>query len=261
MSLKIGKCDASNDGIIGVHTQNGLEHRMTIKISSNVSARRTELREVVRYAGDVRKVPAPHEEDVYIDTSPHNNNTVYIDCALYTGYAMLLSASDGGTKGTHYALELSFAELHDLTKYYINLEAEDNNAAGTDTSDDACSNYEKVVYTPTGSDVLVLDTAALGLSAGEYSFYLRCRSLTTYTAQFKGVTPTDTGSYNSNTAEDEWQIIDLGTFTIAATTDDFKVYVKDGTNTNNVEIDYMLIRYEDTPSRKYGVWDTAVWGD
>jgi hypothetical protein len=260
MTLQIGKSTLTNDATEIKHIHNGLEHRVTIAVASNISDRRTEIREQCRHANRTSITPVPLGHDILSDTSPFYSNTIYVQTNDYSGWAIIYSFKETGTQATRYEFDIGFYEIEDLSEHYINIEAEDNNSAGTDTTDTACSNDEKVVYTPTGSSVKVLDTAALNLPSGSYSFYACVYANTTSTVELQGVTPGTTGSFVSPTETDTWHVLDLGAFTISATTDDFRVNVRDTTNTNDIEIDYLLIRKEDDVSRKYGVWDSASWG-
>lgn len=260
MALIIGKATLTSDAVETRHVVTGKKHTATISVSANVSTHRTAVREQCRHHDRISEMPVPNGDIVYIDTSQHNSNTVYVETNSYTGYAMIVNYSEEGDRPTLFRFTVTFAELCDLTQYYINLEAEDNNSAGTDTADSECSNGEKVVYSPTPSSVNVLDTGALHLDAGTYSAYACAYAETTHTGMLQGATPSTTGSWLGFSAAGEWEMIDLGNFTVSDGTDDIQLNVKDESNTNDIWIDYILIRKESSTARRTGSWDSATWG-
>lgn len=110
---------------------------------------------------------------------------------------------------------------------FVTRQAENENVAGTDTPDSGADGGTKVVYTPTTSDVLVLDprnvagAEPVNLPAGTYRVVARVQSRTTSTQKYRfKTTKTDgtvitTGSQVTASAPDAWQTLDLGLFTIA----------------------------------------------
>lgn len=104
-----------------------------------------------------------------------------------------------------------------------------DNVAGADTADSSIKEGYKVVYTPTTSEVLVLDprnvagAEPLNLPAGSYKVIARAYQATNSSAKLRltttkldGTTIT-AGSQVAVGAAGAWKLLNLGTFTITAT--------------------------------------------
>lgn len=108
-------------------------------------------------------------------------------------------------------------------------QGESDNVAGADTADSTADEALKVVYTPTTSEVLVLDprnvagAEALNLPAGTYKVIARVYQVTNTSAKFRfTTTQTDgttitAGAQVAIGAAGAWTDLDLGSFTISST--------------------------------------------
>jgi len=246
MTLKIGKVDIGSDGNVSRYTTMGNHLDLTLNIYSNVSTHLTTINEQFRWADKVNPINTVGRT-IFMDKSPFKTNVVYLDITdIYTGWAIIV---DGYTafqlSPNFWKIDFRFYKLdsEDIQYYTITHNIEDINDAGTDTADYACSNDEKVVYTPTTSWVKVASISALNIPAGDYAFDLHCYSDTTITAEFRIKIGVTEYSAQSNSTADTWEIIPLGIPTLTGT-DSFELQVRDETNTNPVHLDCLQIKCE-----------------
>lgn len=138
-------------------------------------------------------------------------------------------------------------------------QAEDDEVAGTATADVTAEEGSKVVYTPTTSEVLVLDprnvsgAEKVNLPAGDYRVVARVQAKTTVTVKLRAKFTNTSGTAIATGSQvtvgsgnnDIWYELDLGTLTIPAANDKanwYEVHVQDPTNVNDVWIDRVYLQ-------------------
>jgi len=153
---------------------------------------------------------------------------VYDDATtIPSGWYEVMEALDYTEPGGAPQLRKWSMGLQAQTYPFVTRQAENENVAGSVVADNTADGGQKVVYTPTTSDVKVLDprnkagAERVNLPAGTYSITARVQSTTTFDQLYRckvtdgtGAVLT-TGAQVAATAAGAWQIVNLGTFTIA----------------------------------------------
>lgn len=185
--------------------------------------------------------------DLYVDDST--------DALLASGYykfkpgASLVRKMRGAPTRREFDFVLTEQDWPEIVR-----EAEDDNVAGTDTTDKDRSNKKVVRYTPTAVEVLVLDprnvagAEKVNLPQGTHRIQALVKGKTTTRLRVK-TTKTDgtqitNGSQVSPAANDAWGVVTLGDFTIAAAdagANWYELRVDDPTATDPIDIDYVII--------------------
>lgn len=157
----------------------------------------------------------------------------------------------GRPKGRRWTFTLSQQPIPNIAR-----QAEDDNIAGADTADVDAEEESKVAYTPTVSEVVVLQprivagAEKLNLPKGSWRLVARVYANTTTTVKFRGRLTNiagatiDDGAQLGPTIVNGWQEVDLGVFTVVSADHKanwYEVLVQDPTNTNPVWIDRIYI--------------------
>lgn len=144
-------------------------------------------------------------------------------------------------------------------RFYVTRQAEDDNVAGLDTADLDADEASKIVYTPTTSEVLILDprnvagAEKLNLPAGSWKLIARVYAVTNVSQKFRWkVTATD-GTVLATGAQvavgvgnnDAWMELDLGNLTVPNANDKanwFELHVQGvAAELGNVWLDYVRL--------------------
>lgn len=160
---------------------------------------------------------------VYVteDSSP-----AVIAAGYYAIEGVSYSKDPGAPKRRKWSLNLTQTPMPLVCR-----QAENDNVTGADTADSTADEALKTVYTPTTSEVLVLDprnvagAEALNLPAGSWRIIARVYQVTNNDAKFRfKTTKLDgtvlvTGSQVAIGAAGAWTDLDLGTFAVAQADD------------------------------------------
>ena len=245
MTCRIGKISFGTDGV--VTTFDEVNDLLNLRlVVNNASSYLSDMRELFRYGNLVEEADATRTK-VFVDNSLYKKNTMYVEISnVYTGWAVLTAEpTQEFISPTLFAYEIPFYRIQpkDIQYYTITLEAEDYLVSpATKTTDYQCSGNAKLTYTPTTSDVEIFDAGVGGLYAGDYQFLAHMKSVNTTTEVQLKVNGVGYGRVGNNTA-DEWEIINLGTPTVAAT-DTITLECRDLTNTDAIQIDLIQIQKE-----------------